>query len=287
MKLIKSLGMSLASVAVLALGACSTHDVDVLRQTDPVGTQFTKDLSQEYLYQSEVDVDDHDFSQASIMARKGLQASGGELVFVEDIGSWPEIPAESIQELAEGRDALLYAFEAGATQRDTTLAAEAQVNFDCWLVAEAHRCTKKSNDCHSEFDRVMEELEHGPSVSIDEELFFAGEGVPEAYLVFFDLNSHKIDAGGLAVVENAAKVISEGDVREVTILGYTDLTGPQAYDQKLSGEGANSAENALRHFLGDDANSVRITSVGQGEKDPIVKTTKANRENRRSVILFR
>jgi OOP family OmpA-OmpF porin len=67
----------------------------------------------------------------------------------------------------------------------------------------------------------------------------------------------------------------------ITLTGYTDSTGPEAYNQRLSERRADAVRDYLVHDLG--VNAEHITAVGKGEADPVASnaTREGRAQNRR------
>ncbi len=98
----------------------------------------------------------------------------------------------------------------------------------------------------------------------------------------FDFDSAVLKPEMKAALEDfAAKVKASPGRESVTIIGHTDSTGPEAYNQKLSLRRAQSAA-AYLESLGIDS----ITTEGRGESQPIAdnSTREGRAQNRRIEI---
>jgi outer membrane protein OmpA-like peptidoglycan-associated protein len=94
--------------------------------------------------------------------------------------------------------------------------------------------------------------------------------------VFFKFGSANLTANGSkAVGDLAAKMAS---VQSVSITGYADVTGPEAYNKALSAKRANAVKTALVN-AGVDGN--KVTTTGAGET---TQFGAKNSDNRRVVI---
>jgi len=104
--------------------------------------------------------------------------------------------------------------------------------------------------------------------------------------VNFDTNKYEIRKADMAEMEKAAAFCRKYDGATISIRGYTDSTGSDAYNQGLSERRAES----VRKYLVDHgaAKDDKITSEGHGENDPIAsnKTAKGRAQNRRTEVVI-
>ncbi len=89
-----------------------------------------------------------------------------------------------------------------------------------------------------------------------------------------------VDADGMAKVDNFATFMKESPAYNASIVGHTDSTGTDAYNQKLSEKRAELVKGMLVE-RGVDAS--RLTTSGKGETQPVAsnKTKEGRAENRR------
>ena len=100
----------------------------------------------------------------------------------------------------------------------------------------------------------------------------------------FDINSSAIKAGFRTSLRKVANVIATYDQTAVHVIGYTDSTGSNNYNQQLSEKRAN----AVSAYLGTQAvNYNRMRTLGRGEKLPIAdNSTSAGRSANRRVEIY-
>ncbi len=84
----------------------------------------------------------------------------------------------------------------------------------------------------------------------------------------FGFNSAKLGPNQSKLDEVASTMNANTDIASVTIVGYTDRIGSNAYNQKLSEQRANSVKSYLQ---GKGVAESRLTAVGKGEADPVVE----------------
>ena len=101
--------------------------------------------------------------------------------------------------------------------------------------------------------------------------------------VLFDTDHAELKSGGTRALQKLADFFREYPQRNVMIEGFTDSTGSENHNQKLSEERAHSVRSALLD-MGISAN--RITSKGYGESFPVAgNSTSAGRQLNRRVEL--
>jgi OmpA-OmpF porin, OOP family len=82
----------------------------------------------------------------------------------------------------------------------------------------------------------------------------------------FGHDKAKIDAAAVAVLDTAVEAISGCTGAKLRIDGYTDATGPDAYNMKLSERRAAAVRD---FFVARGIDAARLTPTGHGKSDPI------------------
>lgn len=103
--------------------------------------------------------------------------------------------------------------------------------------------------------------------------------------VLFDLNEAELKASGERTVARLAEFMREYENRRVRIEGYTDSTGEEAYNQRLSERRAMAVYDSL---LGMGISSSRVEVEGYGEAYPVASnsTSSGRQQNRRVEIVI-
>lgn len=102
--------------------------------------------------------------------------------------------------------------------------------------------------------------------------------------ILFAVNSSTLKGGAFDEISRVAKVLNQYPETRMTVAGYTDSTGSEELNQKLSEKRAESVKNAL---VGEGVNPARITTVGYGENKPVAdNNTEAGRQLNRRVTIF-
>lgn len=292
--------MALIAATSLSLAGCSgfkSHsEVEALNEAKAVGSPFTQALSSEYRdYANKEQNIEFDYADALHFARKGLATAAGEIVLPEPLSDW-NLKPEHIEELSSARTQLIIALDRGARESSPQQAAVAQARFDCWIEQQEENWQEKDiNTCKQQFMDALNALGGSVSAPAPEDMMppvtamTSPNGVmaPEdaKYLVFFDFNASKVDAGGSSVIDSIAAEIKKQSIRSVNVVGYTDTSGSKKYNKRLSAKRANSVRDALV-ARGVDANLLIIDSMG--EDNLMVPTADEVREpaNRRAEITF-
>ena len=115
---------------------------------------------------------------------------------------------------------------------------------------------------------------------------FYGAGVEDALVlhgVNFAFNSYALDAKAKGVLDEAAAVLKEKKVK-VTLEGWTDYIGSDAYNKKLSQNRANSVKTYL---VEQGVPAANIEAVGMGKSFKFDNATEEGRYlNRRVEFIF-
>lgn len=100
----------------------------------------------------------------------------------------------------------------------------------------------------------------------------------------FAVNSATINNAFLNSLKTMAEVIGEYDKTAVHVIGHTDSTGKQSYNQQLS---VKRATSVTRYLSGNGVNQSRIRSAGRGETMPLDSNdTSSGRSNNRRVEVY-
>lgn len=290
---------SLMTAAVVSLAACSAfsgnNEVEKLNEATASGSPFTQQLTTEYRAFSNYELkQEKDYADALHFARKGLASAKGINVMPEPIADW-DLTAPEIQELSAGYVRLVAALDRGAREVMPGKAAIAQARFDCWI--EEQEEVDGEVGCKNDFLAVMNELDGGltpaPQPTAEEfpepiSAINTSEplNVQDAmYLVFFDFDQSNINQGASSVVDTVVSEIRAQNIQSIRVVGHTDTSGSDAYNQRLSNRRAEAVKAQLVQ-MGIPA--AAITTENRGESDLLVDTQDDIREpaNRRAVITF-
>ncbi len=100
----------------------------------------------------------------------------------------------------------------------------------------------------------------------------------------FAVNSAQINGSFLNSLTTMAEVIGEYDQTAVHVIGFTDSTGSQAYNQTLS---QKRAASVAQHLSGNGVDQTRLRASGRGESAPVApNNTAAGRSENRRVEVY-
>ena len=283
--------------AAAALGGCALgYDTDRLRQTETGGASFTQSLAREYRDLSVFEADEMaDWESADYFAAKGLAAAAGSEVQPETVGE-RRLTAAEAGELASARGRLVALLDANARTKAPEDAAIAQARFDCWIEQQEEGHQSEDIDrCRDEFFGALERLDSimaaapsaapAPAAEPAPQAAAAPPPVrPQAYILFFDLNSEAISAEAVAVIDEALAAARAAGYTEFSVTGHTDRAGPADYNLALSLRRADAVRAAM---VARGAEPDGIFVAGRGEAEPAMPTADGVRDqaNRRVEII--
>lgn len=103
----------------------------------------------------------------------------------------------------------------------------------------------------------------------------------------FDVGKSVLRAAARATLDSLARELNRGAARAVnlTITGYTDSVGSEAYNLKL---GMARAESVQRYLAAHGVDASRMTALSKGKEDPVAtNSTAAGRQLNRRVVIGR
>ena len=303
----KAIRLITLTAATMLVSACSMADsyseVKALNQASASGSPFTQQLTSEYrAYSNFLLKDLMDYADSLHFARKGLAAAKGENVMPEAVSDWRLNQAQQ-SELNQARARLVSAIDRGAREIIPGKTAVAQARFDCWIEQEEASVNdtgkKNKSDCKGQFASSIQEVEGAvpatAPAAAPAEALPAPVGMVDAapqpmdtkeamYLVFFDFNKSTIGEGGNNVLDQVVTEVKNRKVEGVHVVSYTDTSGSDAYNQRLSVRRAEAVKKALSQR----GVKAKVSTEGRGEKELMVQTGNNVREpaNRRAVLTF-
>lgn len=132
----------------------------------------------------------------------------------------------------------------------------------------------------SDGDGVVDSLDKCPNTPHGYKVDPTGCPVSVTLHLHFAFNSSVIPVSDYPEVEKLARVMKENPPAKAIVVGHTDWTGSDEYNQKLSERRSQALKDKL---IANGIAADRISASGKGEKEPVAtNTTREGRaQNRR------
>jgi len=221
-------------------------------------------------------------------------------------GEEPAIEAASSPAINPIHDRLAAALAAGK-DRFPEEAARAQSDYDCWvLFSMVPAAAPNAAACKGQLDTSLPRLEVAARGGAAPALPIAPAPAPvtapapapvttapvpppapastsTTFTTYFEFDSWTLTAEDLTVLTNVINTARTGGQAHITVVGHTDTSGANDYNQRLSVHRANVVVEALVDM---GARRAAIKASGVGENDLAVQTGDNVKEakNRRAVI---
>lgn len=274
----------IAAAAMMGLTACAGFQLDNARGLEPSGDAFSKALYQEYLALSEMEFAEGDYEDSDVFATAAIAAANGTPTAPEALDS-RDIPAEHKGALSEAHRRLTAALAAGAATKVPEASARGQAMFDCWMQeAEENFQPDDIAWCRDRFMVAIKEME----AAVGEQPVAAAPPVTFAnFTVYFDFDSSTITPQTLSTLIDAADASDDMGAAKMTVSGYADRSGSEAYNMALSQRRADAVANELRGLLGADAPAMMLEAFGESNNKVITPDGVKEPKNRRVKIEIR
>ena len=275
-----------ALTATLLLSACNTGwNLDALKKTEFSGTEFDKALAKEYLGFSESEAEQYDWTDSSYFAEKGMFAANGQTPEPENPES-RKIDDNNLPALKEARGQLMEALGGENKTKNPEMLARAQMMYDCWVEQQEENWqVEHISACRDEFFDILNKLKTPSTAAPVPAVDNVQHEKSTFYTVNFNFDSWKLDAEAKAIIKTAA-IDMQDKLVEVNVVssGYTDAVGNEKYNLLLS---KKRAEAVKRELVKNGFKTDNIKVMAHGENDPVIKTKKKERQNRRVEIIVK
>ncbi len=280
---------AIASAAVILAG-CNGLELKKAEGLKPSGSEFSKNLYSGYIGLSESEFSEADFTDSDNFAIRATAAAKNKPGQPEDIAA-RDLPPTKVGELSESRARLMAALAAGARDKAPVQAANAQVNFDCWMQEqEENHQPDDSARCRSGFILAMAGAEAAvkpaPMAKAPPPMKAApAKKAMRKFVIYFPFDSAKITPDSKGIITQAIDTAKSTGAKRVHVWGHTDRAGPVTYNDKLS----ELRTMAVADSIKNGGVSGRMLGLGSfGEHINAVKTGPGVRErrNRRVEILI-
>jgi OOP family OmpA-OmpF porin len=146
--------------------------------------------------------------------------------------------------------------------------------------APAPQVAKAAAPIDSDKDGVFDPQDKCPATPAGFKVDADGCPVKATLHLNFATNSNKVDAAGSAKVAAFASFLKDSPAYKASIVGHTDSTASDVYNQKLSEKRAEIVKDML---IKGGVDASRLSASGKGESQPVAtnKTKEGRAENRR------
>jgi OmpA-OmpF porin, OOP family len=274
----------LAAAAMMSLAACAGMQLESARGLTPQGDAFSKALYQEYLGLAEMEFAEGDYADADEFASRAIASAAGTPPGPEALDARP-IPAEHKGALSEAHRRLTAALAAGAAGKVPEVSARGQAMFDCWM-QEAEENIQPADIawCRDRFQVALAEMEAAvasqPAPAVPPVTF-------ANFTVYFDFDSNAITPQTLSTLIDAANASDDMGASSITVSGYADRAGSEAYNQALSQRRADAVSAELKSLIGATAPAMTIEAFGESNNKVVTPDGVKEAKNRRVKIEIR
>ncbi len=282
MVLSKHLIIPAAFSAVIALGACTSPELEAVSSIDIEGQDVAAEAAREYKrmahYEAQVM---WDRASAIAFAEKALAASAGQAK--PDTADTMPLDAKSRAEIREAYTVLEALRASGADEVSPRTTGQAIARLDCWN----EQANEGVQDTHIGFCKDSFSEYAGETART---LKAAGLGHADvilgarSFMVSFPLGSATPIPGGEHVIAAAARHALSQEGLRIVLGGHADRSGSPDFNRRLSAARAERVSELLQvHGVLQD----KISTIGFGETYPKIMTPDGMRhtDNRRVEIV--
>ncbi len=268
--------------ALFLLGACTGNlDFEDVGKMKSKGTAFHSALQMEYVDLAASEFAESDLGDMMFFTQRAQMAVDAKNFGPQALGG-RALPEDKVGELMDARRRLTMALSTGASERNPTEAARAQVMFDCWMQEQEENFQPEDiARCRGATLAALDLLEVKPVAMAAPKL----APVPGPYVVFFDTDSFELNEKSLAIIKEAAGSATAAKVMKAVLGGYTDTVGSDDYNKGLSRARVIAVGNALME-AGVSRKLVQKDFYGESKLRVATPDNTANQDNRRVEINF-
>lgn len=267
---------------VIALGACTSPEIDAVSNIDIQGQDVAAEAAREYKRMAQYEAQVMwDRASAIAFAEKALAASAGQAK--PDTADAMPLDAASRAEIREAYTVLQALRASGADEVSPRTTGQAIARLDCWN----EQANEGFQDTHIGFCKDSFSEYAGETART---LKAAGLGHADvvmgarSFMVIFPLGSAKPQPGDEHVIAAAARHALSQDGLRIVLGGHADRSGSADFNRRLSAARAEKVSELLQvHGVPLD----KISTIGFGETYPKTMTPDGMRhtDNRRVEIV--
>lgn len=272
--------LSALLVSSFLVGCSSTWDVEALRSMEAKGSIFEKQLKHEYTELAAYKEAKGDWAESELFLERAAAAAEGRSFDLEQVGD-RNLAEQYIKEVTEARERLLIALNDDAKEKTPSVAAKAQVGYECWTseLDDDPQTEEDVKNCREKLSNALDTLERdsysAKTVSVEGK-----------YVIYFDWDSHKLVGDYRNVFNQAIEDIKKLNPKKVVVSGHTDTSGPDAYNLGLSKLRAEAVKIALGKTSDVEEKDLGVESYGESKLAVETKDNVRESKNRRVEISF-
>ena len=304
------------SISINYMSALALAAVLVGTQAAPVAAApsqsggFGAALADAYQQLADLEKAQGDHRDADTYAARAAAASAGNPTAPDQVELRQGfLKQHYVAELNDARERLMAAFEKGGREKAPQPAARAQSTFDCWLEQASENLQQGHIDAckqayllavadvekalippppvvdpDSDQDGVPDSRDDCPGTPLGTPVDSKGcPKIPSLEGVHFEHDKSVLTAAARSILDHVASIIAANPHIRIDIVGHTDSTGSDSYNQALS---ERRAQAAIEYLVSDDVSSSRLSASGRGESSPVAdNSTREGRAANRRVEL--
>ena len=282
---------AILSATAIFMGGCAADFtapgvLEQARNTTPGSDPLAAALYDSYMNVTEYEAENmEDAPDTIFFAEKAMAGAQGQTLQPQAI-SERDISEEFVDELTNARSRLTAALGTGSARDKPEAVGNALSGYDCWL--EQQEENFQPGDiafCKRRFYLALAELEDQPEAVV---VAPPPQPLPElislASDVLFEFDKSVINRSFEPELAKIANLIVQNPNTPVGVLGHTDSTGSDQYNQGLSERRARSVADYL---VGQGVDQSRLRVQGFGETEPVASndTREGRSQNRRVDIV--
>ncbi|MFT4584624.1 MAG: outer membrane protein OmpA-like peptidoglycan-associated protein [Gammaproteobacteria bacterium] len=295
-------------VGALALTILVTSYLAPAWATPPDSGEFAEALASAYKNLAEVERIQGDHRSGDSYAARAAAAERGEPTAPDSVQIHQGfLPQHYIGELVDARSRLVNALDQGGRGKAPRAAARAQSTFDCWIeqasedLQDAHieECKEAYLVAVSDVEKALIPPRLPPPPVTDPDTDEDGVAdsrddcprtpsgtpvdehgcpkIPNLAGVHFEHDESVLTGAAHSILNEAKLVIEDNPHVRINIVGHTDSSGSDDYNQTLS---EHRAAAVLQYIVSMGISSSRLSASGRGETSPIADNS--NRDGRQT-----
>lgn len=246
--------------ATFLVSACgATFDYDALRNHQDDSANFAAELGKAYKKFALTEVDQmHDWIDGAHFGEKAMMAFNHRAPKPEAVENW-WLTKDQKPEFEGARNRLVRILGRRSKNQLPKVAAQAQVNFDCWIEQQEENWqVGHIAKCRDQFYAAVERLEDVAALArsqyrtvstkpLIKQTLFSPSGINETrtYTLYFAFDNSAIDGEAAGQIDRVVENYRAGAPVTIVLAGHTDKSGKKTYNLNLSRLRAEAVRRTL------------------------------------------